>query len=84
MSEWQYKVQRGPEGEEGYAWLYDGSGNMVATMKTHKAAQIADAMNSICDKASKEPCGECHLNPGEECDICHAIRPPQPSRTPNT
>lgn len=23
-------------------------------------------------EASKEPCGECHLHPGETCDICGA------------
>jgi hypothetical protein len=23
-------------------------------------------------RAGKEPCGECHLNPGERCDICGA------------
>jgi len=26
------------------------------------------------NRGSKEPCGECHLKPGEICDICGAIR----------
>jgi len=24
---------------------------------------------------SATPCGECHLNPGERCDICGALEP---------
>lgn len=27
-------------------------------------------------KDGDEPCGECHIQPGETCDICGAINPP--------
>lgn len=29
----------------------------------------------ICDKTGEEPCGECHIQPGETCDICGASNP---------
>ena len=29
----------------------------------------------VCDNYRKRPCGECHLQPGETCDICGAIQP---------
>lgn len=29
-------------------------------------------------RAGKEPCGECHINPGETCDICGALAEPKP------
>ena len=32
----------------------------------------------VCDNYRKRPCGECHLKPGETCDICGAVE----KRTP--
>lgn len=29
----------------------------------------------------EKPCGECHLKPGETCDICGAKEPPEPAST---
>jgi len=43
---WRYEIKYGPEGEDAYSWVYDDHGAMVATMKTHKAKQIVDAMNT--------------------------------------
>jgi len=30
----------------------------------------------VCENYRKSPCGECHLQPGETCDICGAIQKP--------
>jgi len=30
----------------------------------------------VCDNYRKPPCGECHLKPGETCDICGATEKP--------
>lgn len=32
------------------------------------------ALFPIRDKAGEQPCGECHLQPGETCDICNATQ----------
>lgn len=32
-------------------------------------------------KPGEEPCGECHIQPGETCDICGASRPARPTLT---
>lgn len=31
------------------------------------------------NRAGQEPCGECHMTPGEVCDICGASRPGLPA-----
>ena len=46
LKPWKYDIQYGPEGEDAYSWVYDDHGVMVATMKTHKAKEIVDAMNT--------------------------------------
>ncbi|WP_313030389.1 hypothetical protein [Brucella sp.] len=46
LKPWKYDIQYGPEGEANYAWVYDDHGVMVATMKTHKAKEIVDRMNT--------------------------------------
>ncbi|UWL62245.1 hypothetical protein NIK97_20565 [Brucella pseudintermedia] len=46
LKPWRYEIKYGPEGEDAYSWVYDDHGAMVATMKTHKAKQIVDAMNT--------------------------------------
>ena len=40
---WRYEIQHGPEGEAGYAWLYEGK-RMVATMRTEDAIRICVAI----------------------------------------
>ncbi|MEN5103828.1 hypothetical protein [Brucella anthropi] len=46
LKPWRYEIKYGPEGEDAYSWVYDDHGAMVATMKTHKAKQIVDTMNT--------------------------------------
>lgn len=46
LKPWKYDIQYGPEGEANYAWVYDDQGVMVATMKTHKAKEIVERMNT--------------------------------------
>lgn len=41
---WRYEIQRGPNGETAYAWVYDEKNEMVCTAKTYHAKQIVDAM----------------------------------------
>ncbi len=41
---WRYDIQYGPDGEANYAWVYRGK-EMVATVKTHHAIAIVNAMN---------------------------------------
>lgn len=36
-----------------------------------KKPSFMNGLFPIADKG-KEPCGECHLQPDETCDICHA------------
>lgn len=38
---WVYAIQYGPEGESDYAWVYDETGRMIATMRTRDAARFA-------------------------------------------
>lgn len=56
---WRYEVQHGPEGEVGYAWLYEGK-RMVATMRTEDAIRICNAF-AACDLAARQPatCPDC-------------------------
>lgn len=44
--EWRYDIQYGPDGEANYAWLYDETGSLVTTLRTHQAAKIVRSMNS--------------------------------------
>lgn len=46
LKPWKYDIQYGPEGEANYAWVYDDLGDMIATMKTHKAKEIVERMNT--------------------------------------
>lgn len=46
LKPWKYEIKYGPEGEDAYSWVYDDNGAMVATMKTHKAKEIVDRMNT--------------------------------------
>ncbi|WP_114214184.1 hypothetical protein [Ochrobactrum sp. 3-3] len=46
LKPWRYEIKYGPDGEDSYSWVYDDHGAMVATMKTHKAKEVVDRMNS--------------------------------------
>lgn len=46
LKPWRYDIQPGPEGEYSYTWVYDDHGVMVGTMKTHKAKEIVERMNT--------------------------------------
>lgn len=56
---WRYEIKYGPEGEDNYAWMYDDTGKMVATLQTYQAAKIVRNMNAASemlealDKASQ-------------------------------
>lgn len=40
---------------------------------THRVAKTLTVTCERCKKAlAKQPCGECHLQPGERCDVCGA------------
>lgn len=40
---------------------------------THRVAKTLPVTCARCKKAlEKRPCGECHLQPGERCDVCGA------------
>jgi hypothetical protein len=41
---WRFAIQHGPDGEANYAWVYNGK-DLVATMRTHHAYSIVEAMN---------------------------------------
>lgn len=47
-------------------WTYTGDGPLVS-------------IDPKC-RAGKEPCGECHIKPGETCCVCGASVPPAPER----
>lgn len=41
---------------------------------TYIAVQIAEAIETA-ERRAREPCGECHIQPGERCDICGKSAP---------
>ena len=52
---WRYDIQYGPEGEANYAWVYRGT-EMIATMKTHNAAEIvalATQLSEVLGRADR-------------------------------
>jgi hypothetical protein len=46
LKPWKYEIKYGPEGEDAYSWVYDDQGVMVAPMRTHKAKEVVDCMNT--------------------------------------
>ncbi|KAB2680370.1 hypothetical protein [Brucella pseudintermedia] len=46
LKPWRYEIKYGPDGEDSYSWVYDDQGVMVAPMRTHKAKEVVDAMNT--------------------------------------
>lgn len=40
--------------------------------------RVMEKLFSIADKTGKEPCGKCHLQTGETCNICNAHQPHPP------
>lgn len=59
LKPWKYEIKYGPEGEDAYSWVYDDHGAMVATMKTHKAKEIVDRMNTPVAPVSPDITGKC-------------------------
>lgn len=58
-------------------------GILAALLRVHVAArpaapeaQGAETFPKPRRKDGEPPCGECHLRPGETCDICGAVAPP--------
>lgn len=45
---------------------------MVLTAMTDAGARMRNALGEI--RQQKTPCGECHLQPGERCDVCGALQ----------
>lgn len=43
--------------------------------ETYESIEVLEPLFEIRDKTGEEPCGECHIHPGETCDICGASRP---------
>lgn len=58
LKPWKYEIKYGPEGEDAYSWVYDDHGAMVATMKTHKAKEVVDRMNTPVAPVSPDATGE--------------------------
>ncbi len=46
LKPWRYEIKYGPDGEDSYSWVYDDQGVMVAPMRTHKAKEVVDRMNT--------------------------------------
>lgn len=43
---WRFEIQYGPEEEANYAWVYDETGRMICTARTHDAGRIVEAINA--------------------------------------
>jgi hypothetical protein len=66
------RTQKRPAGSNAEEWQlflseYLESRPATPAALTYVAVQIAEAIEAA---ANKPPCGECHLKPGETCDIC--------------
>ena len=63
------KRPRGSNADEWHLFLTEFCDNRATQPNgmTYVAVQIAEAIEAA---ARGEPCGECHLKPGERCDIC--------------
>ncbi len=46
LKPWRYEIKYGPDGEDSYSWVYDDQGVMVAPMRTNKAKEVVDRMNT--------------------------------------
>lgn len=44
-------------------------------MNSGAPAYVPSVVIEIDARKGKPPCGECHLHPGETCDICGAKEP---------
>lgn len=49
----------------------------VERLIAKEGERISKALVSITCKDGGEPCGECHIQPGETCDICGATNEPR-------
>jgi len=60
-------------GDEAIAECPDCNGYGCAEAIAHPVADKPDAFPQPRRKDGEEPCGECHLQSGETCDICGAV-----------
>jgi len=52
---WRYEIKHGPDGESDYAWVYDETGRMIATMRTFHAATICALASALsAERAAHE------------------------------
>ncbi len=67
MNRWRYEVKHGPDGEQNYAFVFDGNNNLVGNLKMHHAIAVVDGMNAYhschwywpSDDTSSETCAGC-------------------------
>lgn len=64
---------------EDYAELHRAKGtregNAKAFANATQASHLRAAILAATPMIDKTPCGECHLKPGETCDVCGATEP---------
>lgn len=58
----------------GHQWLSDSQGKVLVEFTPATAQQLKENLEAYL-AANKEPCGECHLQPNETCDICGVTAP---------
>lgn len=67
MKKWRYEIQHGPDGEQNYAFVFDGNNVLVSNLKLHHAIAVVAAMNAYnschwywpADDTSSEMCAGC-------------------------
>lgn len=69
-----------PDGFDGITWSKDsatvcGVPYVRADLAQAQPAPLRDPLIVIRKRPGKTPCGECHLQAGEVCDICGAAQP---------
>lgn len=47
---WRYAINHGPDDEQDYAWVYDGSNKAVGNLKIHHAMFIVQMANTDTDR----------------------------------
>jgi hypothetical protein len=79
---WRYQIQRGPDGEEAYAWVFDDKNNLVCTAKTHHAKAIVGAFaHPAASQGGVLGCGVPGCN-DPTCDYGHEPAPSRPAAQP--
>ena len=42
--------------------------------REREAEMVSKFKEAIAPRQQQTPCGECHLQPGERCDVCGALQ----------